>query len=125
MAGTKARNDAGRPGWFIFIVGLLLVGTTMIATGAQADPKGVAKGWHEHNDTPTTVAAAPASAPTTVAQGANTDCGAYCPSGVGLPSGNGNGGGNATGKPCAGCVGNADDKNPPGQAHDGSDHNNG
>src|SRR4051812_8844078 len=57
--------------------------------------------------------------------GANQDCGAYCPDGVGLPSGNGNGDGNATGKPCAGCVGNADDKNPPGQYKDGSDHNNG
>ncbi len=30
-----------------------------------------------------------------------------------------------TGKPCAGCVGNADDKNPPGQYPDGSDHNSG
>lgn len=36
---------------------------------------------------------------------------------------NGNGGGQATGRPCAGCVGNADDKNPPGQYPDGSDHN--
>jgi hypothetical protein len=44
---------------------------------------------------------------------------------VGQPSGNGNGNGDANGKPCAGCVGNADDKNPPGQANDGSDHNNG
>ena len=33
--------------------------------------------------------------------------------------------GNQTGKPCAGCVGNADDKNPPGQFPDGSDHNSG
>ena len=38
---------------------------------------------------------------------------------------NGNGSGKATGKPCAGCVGNADDKNPPGQAPNGSDHNKG
>ena len=38
-------------------------------------------------------------------------------------AGNGVGDGNATGKPCAGCVGNADDKNPPGQAPGGSDHN--
>jgi hypothetical protein len=30
-----------------------------------------------------------------------------------------------TGKPCAGCVGNADDKNPPGQYPDGSDRNSG
>jgi len=43
----------------------------------------------------------------------------------GSPSGNGNGNGNATGKPCAGCVGAADNKNPPGQFPDGSDHNNG
>jgi hypothetical protein len=41
------------------------------------------------------------------------------------PSLNGNGDGNAFGKPCAGCVGNADDKNPPGQAPDGTDANNG
>lgn len=46
------------------------------------------------------------------------------------PSGNGNGNGNATGRPCAGCVGRADDKNPGygnghGQMPDGSDHNNG
>ena len=33
--------------------------------------------------------------------------------------------GNHTGKPCAGCVGNADDKNPPGQTPDGSDSNSG
>ena len=39
--------------------------------------------------------------------------------------GNGSENGNATGQPCAGCVGNADDKQPPGQFPDGSDHNNG
>lgn len=50
--------------------------------------------------------------------GANGD---YCPSGVDLPSGNGT----ATNKPAAGAVGNADDKNPPGQAPDGSDANDG
>src|SRR5438309_3496815 len=57
--------------------------------------------------------------------GANGNCGDYCPNGVGLPSGNGNGDGNATGQPCAGCVGNADDKNPPGQFKNGGDPNNG
>jgi hypothetical protein len=41
----------------------------------------------------------------------------------GRPSGNGNGNGMSTGKPCAGCVGNADNKNPPGQFPDGTDHN--
>ena len=41
----------------------------------------------------------------------------------GDPSHNGNSdNGN---RPCAGCVGNADDKNPPGQFKDGSDGNNG
>jgi hypothetical protein len=43
----------------------------------------------------------------------------------GSPSGNGNGGGTATGKPCAGCVGAADDKNPQGQMPDATDGNNG
>lgn len=56
--------------------------------------------------------------------GAN-ESGAYDSTCDGSPSGNGNGGGNAGGKPCAGCVGNADDKNPPGQAPDGSDDNKG
>src|SRR3954462_6882048 len=57
--------------------------------------------------------------------GANGQCpgGPYCSTRDGSPSGNGNGGGNATGKPCAGCVGKADNKNPPGQFKDGSDHN--
>jgi hypothetical protein len=41
----------------------------------------------------------------------------------GSPSLNGNGQGQATGRPCAGCVGNADDKNPKGQMPNGSDHN--
>jgi hypothetical protein len=41
----------------------------------------------------------------------------------GSPSLNGNGNGQATGKPCAGCVGKADNKNPPGQQPNGSDHN--
>ena len=41
----------------------------------------------------------------------------------GSPSLNGNGRGNATGKPCAGCVGNADFKHPGGQSL--NDHNQG
>jgi hypothetical protein len=59
------------------------------------------------------------------AGGANNggSCGAYCSTRDGSPSLNGNGsGGN---KPCAGCVGKADNKNPPGQAPNGTDHNNG
>ncbi len=55
-------------------------------------------------------------------KGANTS-GPYDPTCDGSPSENGKGDGNATGRPCAGCVGNADDKNPPGQMPDGSDNN--
>lgn len=57
--------------------------------------------------------------------GANGGCpgGAYCSTRDGSSSKNGRGDGQATGKPCAGCVGKADNKNPPGQAPDGSDSN--
>jgi hypothetical protein len=59
--------------------------------------------------------------------GANNggNCGAYCSTRDGSASLNGNGGGAANGKPCAGCVGKADNKNPRGQAPNGTDHNNG
>ena len=49
--------------------------------------------------------------------------GAYDDTCDGSASENGNGGGAAVGKPCAGCVGNADEQNPPGQDPDGSDDN--
>ncbi len=58
--------------------------------------------------------------------GANGDCpdeGSYCSTRDGSPSMNGNGGGKSVGKPCAGCVGRADNKNPKGQYPDGSDAN--
>jgi hypothetical protein len=54
--------------------------------------------------------------------GANTH-GPYDSTRDGSPSANGNGNGQATGKPCAGCVGKADNKNPPGQQPGGSDAN--
>ena len=59
--------------------------------------------------------------------GANNggDCGAYCSTRNGDASLNGSNTGAAVGKPCAGCVGKADNKNPPGQQPDGSDANNG
>src|SRR6266568_4187751 len=41
----------------------------------------------------------------------------------GSASQNGKGDGKAGGKPCAGCVGKADNKNPPGQLPGGSDNN--
>lgn len=43
----------------------------------------------------------------------------------GTASDNGNDTGGANGRPCAGCVGNADDKNPPGQYKNGDDANKG
>ena len=51
--------------------------------------------------------------------------GPYDPTCDGSASQNGNGNGNAYGKPCAGCVGNADAKNPKGQMPNGNDANNG
>jgi hypothetical protein len=51
--------------------------------------------------------------------------GPYASTCDGSPSQNGNGNGGGGGKPCAGCVGNADNKNPPGQMPNGSDPNNG
>jgi hypothetical protein len=54
--------------------------------------------------------------------GANVS-GPYDSTRNGAPSLNGNGNGNATGEPCAGCVGKADNKNPPGQLPGPSDLN--
>jgi hypothetical protein len=55
--------------------------------------------------------------------GANQSPGPYDPSGCGLPAGNGKSTDNNSSKPCAGCVGNADAKNPPGQYPNGGDPN--
>jgi hypothetical protein len=55
--------------------------------------------------------------------GANASPGPYDNTCDGSASQNGNGGGGANGQPCAGCVGNADDHNPPGQMPNGSDPN--
>lgn len=56
--------------------------------------------------------------------GANTS-GPYDDTCVPAPSLNGSGTGKAVGKPCAGCVGKADEKNPPGQLPGGDDPNSG
>jgi LPXTG-motif cell wall-anchored protein len=57
--------------------------------------------------------------------GANGQCpgGPYCSTRDGSPSHNGNEVGTATGEPCAGCVGKADNKNPHGQMPNASDAN--
>jgi len=66
----------------------------------------------------------PASNADFTGHGANQH-GVYDSTRDGSPSANGNGGGTAVGKPCAGCVGKADNKNPAGQFPDGSDSNKG
>ncbi|HVM18997.1 MAG TPA: LPXTG cell wall anchor domain-containing protein [Egibacteraceae bacterium] len=76
-------------------------------------------------DAPKQSATATKQAATPSGAGANTS-GPYDSTADGSPSGNGNGNGNAVGKPAAGSVGNADNKNPPGQLPDAdSDGNNG
>jgi hypothetical protein len=67
--------------------------------------------------------AQPLQHPDNQGHGANTFPGPYSSTRDGSPSLNGNGNGQAVGKPCAGCVGRADNKNPPGQFPDGSDAN--
>ena len=58
--------------------------------------------------------------------GANGDCpeGEYCSTRDGSASENGAGDGEASGKPCAGCVGKADNKNPQGQLPDADEDGN-
>ncbi|HVK19809.1 MAG TPA: hypothetical protein VM677_00450 [Actinokineospora sp.] len=99
---------------------------------AVADPGGNGNG----NGTPAAAASAahgkpapqdltapqPASNADFSGNGANTH-GPYDSTRDGSASMNGNGGGEAVGKPCAGCVGKADNKNPKGQLPGGSDAN--
>jgi hypothetical protein len=65
----------------------------------------------------------PLQHPDNQGHGSNTFPGPYSSTRDGSPSLNGNGNGQAVGQPCAGCVGNADNKNPLGQFPDGSDAN--
>ena len=114
-------SDAGNGGSFSqgearggkeYLVKKILIGavvlTLMTASGALAAPKGdpgpPAHGCEQANE---------------------NDGDPYDSTCDGSPSENGKGEGNATGKPCAGCVGAADNKNPPGQMPNGSDPNNG
>lgn len=101
------------------------------ASQAKATPAG-ASGKKQANTLPESSANQPA--PETAIQGEpvhgcdQADAGythSYASTCDGSPSLNGQGDGNATGKPCAGCVGAADNKNPKGQFPDGSDANNG
>ena len=88
------------------------------ATGLSDAPGAVA-----HSDAnPENLSPQPASNADFTGNGANVH-GSYDSTRDGSASGNGNGVGEALGKPCAGCVGKADNKNPAGQAPDGTDHN--
>lgn len=119
--------------------GVMMLGAT-VATGAPGNGNGQAKA----NDQATAQQGGGSgstadSGPGSSSQGCdgthNSDTGRGANQGGpydntcdGSPSGNGNGNGRATGKPCAGCVGNADDKNPgygngKGQMPNGSDRN--
>ena len=90
----------------LFVVALL--GALMTAPMAQAAPKG------------------DAGPPTHGCDQANENDGdPYDSTCDGSPSENGQGDGEAKGKPCAGCVGAADNKNPKGQMPNGTDPNNG
>src|SRR5207248_11743797 len=113
------RTTHARLGAILMTTGAMLIALAIVAPAANADPHGKALGWSNNHAAPTTSTTA-----TSNGDGANVS-GPYDPNGVGLPSGNGNGNGDANGKPCAGCVGNADGKNPPGQLPGGQDHNNG
>ncbi len=98
-----------------FGVALLIGGSALISTVAGAAP-GSGKA-HQVQTAPQ-----PPSNADLSGNGANTN-GAYDSTRDGSPSGNGNGNGEAAGKPCAGCVGKADNKNPKGQLVNGSDSN--
>ena len=88
---------------------LAAAGVASTATAAGAAPPARECGTSHHSDT---------------GNGANTTDGPYNSNCQGRPSMNGNGNGNASGRPCAGCVGNADDKNPPGQMPNGANDGN-
>jgi hypothetical protein len=90
------------------IAGLAIAGTALFGFVGEASAVPSSDcGVSHHSDT---------------GNGANRS-GPYDSSCDGSASQNGVGAGNATGRPCAGCVGNADDKNPPGQMPDGTDRN--
>ena len=120
----------------MFVVGFASAAGAM-AGGQSANSSASATGVANRNGGTRTVATTTASTTATTwgpqppsnadtnPGGANNggNCGAYCSTRDGSPSGNGSGVGQATGKPCAGCVGRADNKNPPGQFPNGTDHN--
>jgi hypothetical protein len=124
--------------------GLAVVVAAMLATPqtASAEPargnSAEAHAAHKKQDAPAAAETPPGppapAAPLTEPQplsgaddngsGANQR-GPYDSTRDGSPSKNGEGGGEAKGRPCAGCVGKADNKNPKGQLPGPQDKNNG
>src|SRR5689334_5823931 len=126
MAGTsmfRAWHDRARPGTTITsVLAALLLMTISLGVGgsASADP-GNGNGNGAGNGTASAAAPVKAQASSHETAGTAGTSGDVSSPKNGDPKGTG--GGRATGKPCAGCVGKADNKNPPGQYKDGSDHN--
>lgn len=104
-------------------VGLfLLSGVASAAPNEKASDTSSAGNEAHTSANPENTEPQPASNADYSGNGANTH-GSYDSTRDGSPSGNGNGKGEAQGKPCAGCVGKADNKNPKGQYPNGTDHN--
>jgi hypothetical protein len=104
---------------------LSFFGVMLLVVGLMGGDAGAAGQGKGKDDAPGQVKKQEQNAALAAESANNLDCGAYCSTSDGSPSLNGNGNGDAGGKPCAGCVGNADNKNPPGQFKDGDDPNNG
>ena len=101
----------------------LLSGVASAAPNDKAQGANSGGGKEAHTSAnPENTKPQPASKADFSGKGANQH-GSYDSTRDGSPSGNGNGKGEAKGKPCAGCVGKADNKNPKGQYPNGSDHN--
>ena len=105
-------------------VATVAVGTTLSIAAVGGSAWACPGGGHGTTSAPHQIQTAPqpASNADFSGHGANVH-GPYDSTRDGTASANGNGGGHATGKPCAGCVGKADNKNPKGQLPGGSDHN--
>ena len=100
----------------VALAALLLV-LLLVPAGANAAPVHGKSPAHTVQTSPQ-----PPSKADFTGHGANKH-GAYDSTRNGAPSLNGSGNGASVGKPCAACVGKADNKNPNGQAPNGSDPN--
>jgi hypothetical protein len=127
MFRRQVRSRAG--GVAFALVSASLAGSAMFASSAVADPGNSQADSHGESGTAATVGPTTSPQPNSNADdnghGANVGPGPYTSTRNGSASGNGSGDGLAIGEPCAGCVGKADNKTPPGQMPDSSDPNSG